>query len=171
MEHDINIDQIEKLKKENNDLGNKNISLIKELNDLKRNQNNFIENNILDKKSKCLNNQISYLKAKLKNYNNLEIYIKLYLENKNCVQSEKEEFFIRKIKEELDYIEQKPKSLRKSFQTNNNYLVLYLSWIVKTIVQLHKLINNKIALKEEEKQPEKNKKEAKKEEEEKIEKK
>ena len=58
-----------------------------------------------------------------------------------------------------------------SVQTNNNYLVLYLSWIVKTIVQLHKLINNKIALKEEEKQPEKNKKEAKKEEEEKIEKK
>ena len=121
MEHDINIDQIEKLKKENNDLGKKNISLIKELNNLKRNQNNFIENNILDKKNKSLSNQISYLKAKLKNYNNLQIYIKLYLENKNCIQSEKEEFFIRKIKEELDYIEQNPKSLRRSLQTNNNY--------------------------------------------------
>jgi 26S proteasome regulatory subunit N8 len=42
-----------------------------------------------------------------------------------------------------------------SIQTNNNYLVLYLSWITKTIVALHKLINNKIMLKEEEKQPEK----------------
>ena len=37
-----------------------------------------------------------------------------------------------------------------SIQTNNNYLVLYLSWLTKTIVALHKLINNKIALKEEE---------------------
>jgi len=48
-----------------------------------------------------------------------------------------------------------------------------LSWIVKTIVQLHKLINNKIALKEEEKQPEKkeNNNNKKKDEDEKIEKK
>ena len=37
-----------------------------------------------------------------------------------------------------------------SIQTNNNYLVLYLSWLAKTVVALHKLINNKIALKEEE---------------------
>ena len=37
-----------------------------------------------------------------------------------------------------------------SIQTNNNYLVLYLSWLVKTVVALHKLINNKIAIKEEE---------------------
>ncbi len=37
-----------------------------------------------------------------------------------------------------------------SIQTNNNYLVLYLSWLTKTIVALHKLINNKIAIKEEE---------------------
>ena len=42
-----------------------------------------------------------------------------------------------------------------SIQTNNNYLVLYLSWITKTIVALHKLINNKIMLKEEEKLPDK----------------
>ena len=45
-----------------------------------------------------------------------------------------------------------------SIQTNNNYLVLYLSWLVKTIVALHKLINNKIELKEEEKEPEKEEK-------------
>ena len=38
-----------------------------------------------------------------------------------------------------------------SIQTNNNYLVLYLIWIIKTIVALHKLINNIIMLKEEEK--------------------
>ena len=37
-----------------------------------------------------------------------------------------------------------------SIQTNNNYLVLYLSWLAKTVVALHKLINNKIAIKEEE---------------------
>ena len=49
-----------------------------------------------------------------------------------------------------------------SIQTNNNYLVLYLSWLTKTIVALHKLINNKIAIKEEEnmaKEEEKKKKE------------
>ncbi len=40
-----------------------------------------------------------------------------------------------------------------SIQTNNNYLVLYLIWIIKTIVALYKLINNKIMLKEEEKLP------------------
>ncbi len=37
-----------------------------------------------------------------------------------------------------------------SIQTNNNYLVLYLSWLAKTVIALHKLINNKIAIKEEE---------------------
>ena len=51
-----------------------------------------------------------------------------------------------------------------SIQTNNNYLVLYLSWLTKTIVALHKLINNKIAIKEEEnmaKEEEKKKKDEK----------
>lgn len=52
-----------------------------------------------------------------------------------------------------------------SVQTNNNYLVLYLGWIVRTIIALHKLINNKIMLREEDK-PEK-KEEKKKEENEK----
>jgi 26S proteasome regulatory subunit N8 len=40
-----------------------------------------------------------------------------------------------------------------SNETNNNYLVLYLSWMVKSITALHKLINNKIMLKEEERVP------------------
>ena len=57
-----------------------------------------------------------------------------------------------------------------SNQTNNNYLVLYLGWLVKTIVSLHKLINNKIMLKEEEKLPEKKEVDKKKEEVEKQEK-
>ena len=52
-----------------------------------------------------------------------------------------------------------------SNQTNNNYLVLYLGWLVKTIIALHKLINNKIMLKEEEKLPEKKEAEKKKEDE------
>ncbi len=42
-----------------------------------------------------------------------------------------------------------------SNETNNSYLALYLGWLVKSITSLHKLINNKIMLKEEEKQPEK----------------
>jgi 26S proteasome regulatory subunit N8 len=42
-----------------------------------------------------------------------------------------------------------------SVQTNNNYLVLYLGWLVRTVISLHKLINNKISLREEDKQPEK----------------
>jgi len=35
-----------------------------------------------------------------------------------------------------------------SNQTNDNYLILYLSWMIKTTVGLHKLINNKIMIKE-----------------------
>ena len=35
-----------------------------------------------------------------------------------------------------------------SNQTNDNYLLLYLNWLVKTTIGLHKLINNKITLKE-----------------------
>ena len=57
-----------------------------------------------------------------------------------------------------------------SIQTNNNYLVLYLSWLTKTIVALHKLINNKIAIKEEEnlaKEQDKNKEKEKEKEKEK----
>lgn len=40
-----------------------------------------------------------------------------------------------------------------SVQTNNDYLILYLSWTVRSIISLHKLLNNKIILKEEEKKP------------------
>lgn len=55
-----------------------------------------------------------------------------------------------------------------SNQTNDNYLLLYLSWMVKTTVSLHKLINNKILIKESEKQKEEKKEEEKKEREKKL---
>jgi len=48
-------------------------------------------------------------------------------------------------------------------QINNNYIMLYLGWLVRTTVSLHKLINNKIMLKEEEKGFEKEKEKAKEE--------
>ena len=52
-----------------------------------------------------------------------------------------------------------------SIQINNNYLILYLSWLAKTVVALHKLINNKIAKEEEnlDKENEKKKKKKKRE--------
>ena len=50
-----------------------------------------------------------------------------------------------------------------SNQTNDNYLILYLGWMVKTTMTLHKLINNKILVKEAEKQKEDKKEEEKKE--------
>jgi 26S proteasome regulatory subunit N8 len=49
-----------------------------------------------------------------------------------------------------------------SNQTNDNYLILYLSWMMKTTMGLHKLINNKILLKESDKQKEESKEEDKK---------
>lgn len=49
-----------------------------------------------------------------------------------------------------------------SNQTNDNYLILYLSWMMKTTMGLHKLINNKILLKESEKQKEETKEEERK---------
>lgn len=51
-----------------------------------------------------------------------------------------------------------------STHTNDNYLVLYLGCLVKTIISLHKLINNRIMIKEDEKQPEKKDSDKKKEE-------
>lgn len=51
-----------------------------------------------------------------------------------------------------------------SVQTNNDYLILYLSWMIRSIISLHKLLNNKIMIKEEEKKPVEKKKEETKEE-------
>ena len=121
MEHDINIDQLEKMKKENNNLEKQNIFLITELNNIKKNQNFILTNNFLDKKNKSLNTQILNLKKKLKNYNNLQIYLKMFLQikNNNNIENEKEEFLIRKMQEELQYIQEKPKTGRQSFPSFN----------------------------------------------------
>jgi len=51
-----------------------------------------------------------------------------------------------------------------SIQTNNDYLLLYLSWMIRSIISLHKLLNNKIMIKEEEKRPLEKSNEKKKEE-------
>lgn len=123
MEHDINIDQLEKMKKENNNLEKQNIFLITELNNIKKNQNFILSNNFLDKKNKSLNTQILHLKKRLKSYNNLQIYLKMFLQIKNNIENEKEEFLIRKIQEELHYIQEKAKAGRQSFPLfNNNFI-------------------------------------------------
>lgn len=46
-----------------------------------------------------------------------------------------------------------------SNQTNDNYLILYLGWMAKTTITLHKLINNKILIKESEEKKEEERKE------------
>jgi 26S proteasome regulatory subunit N8 len=46
-----------------------------------------------------------------------------------------------------------------SNQTNNNYLILYLGWMTKSVMSLHKLINNKIMVREAEKQKDEKKEE------------
>ncbi len=123
-EHDINMDQIEKIKKQKNDLEEQNIFLIQELNDIKKNRDFIINNNYLDKKNKSLNNQILNLKEKIKRYNNLQIYIKLFFQNK-CISTstnDKEQFLLRKIQEELDLIQQTQNIGRGSLQPTNNYI-------------------------------------------------
>jgi 26S proteasome regulatory subunit N8 len=120
--------------------------------------------------SKVVQDKIMSFKALIKRLNEIKEYLKKVLDEK-IPTNPQIIYNIQEIFNHLPNFETENVIKAMSVQTNNNYLVLYLSWIVKTIVQLHKLINNKIALKEEEKQPEKNKKEAKKEEEEKIEKK
>lgn len=121
MEHDINIDQLEKMKKENNDLEKQNKFLITELNNIKKNQNFILTNNFLDKKNKSLSTQISSLKKRLKSFSNLQIYLKMFLQikNNNNIETEKEEFLIRKMQEELQFIQEKPKTGRQSFPSFN----------------------------------------------------
>lgn len=54
-----------------------------------------------------------------------------------------------------------------STQTNNNFLMLYLASLMRTTTSLHKIINNKIMLREEEKNAERSKEDDKKKEEDK----
>ena len=104
--------------------------------------------------SKVAQDKVMSFKALIKRLNEIKDYLKKVLDEKIPCNPQII-YNIQEIFNHLPNFETENVIKAMSIQTNNNYLVLYLSWIVKTIVQLHKLINNKIALKEEEKQPEK----------------
>ena len=82
--------------------------------------------------------------------------IKIYLQNIIMKRITPNPQIINNIQEIFNYLpnfetEDIIKSL--SIQTNNDYLILYLSWMIRSIISLHKLMNNKIMIKEEEKKP------------------
>ena len=113
--------------------------------------------------SKIINDKEQSLKALIKKLTEIKEYLTKVISGKIPVNAQ----IIYNIQEIFNLlpnfdIESLIKAM--SIQTNNNYLVLYLSWLVKTVVALHKLINNKIAIKEEENRAKEN---LKKEEEEK----
>jgi len=108
--------------------------------------------------NKIVNDKVTSIKALVQRLTE----IRNYLSNVINRRLQPNPIIINNIQEIFNYLpnfetEEIIKAL--SNETNNNYLVLYLSWIVKSITALHKLINNKIMLKEEEKVPEKAKKE------------
>jgi 26S proteasome regulatory subunit N8 len=80
--------------------------------------------------------------------------IKTYLQNVIMKRISPNPQIINNIQEIFNFLpnfetEEIIKSL--SVQTNNDYLILYLSWMIRSIISLHKLLNNKIMIKEEEK--------------------
>lgn len=80
--------------------------------------------------------------------------VKQYLENVLAKKITPNAQIISNIQEIFNYLpnyetEDMIKAL--SNQTNDNYLVMYMSWMIKTTISLHKLINNKIMIKESEK--------------------
>ena len=99
--------------------------------------------------SKIINDKEQSLRALIKKLTDIKTYLINVISGKIQVNSQ----IIYNIQEIFNLLPNfDTESLIKamSIQTNNNYLVLYLSWLVKTVVALHKLINNKIAIKEEE---------------------
>ena len=124
--------------------------MLRDINDTNR------EGNI----TKLANDKVMSFKALIKRLNEIKNYLEKII-NKKIPTNPQIIYNIQEIFNYLPNFETESVIKAMSIQTNNNYLVLYLSWITKTIVALHKLINNKIMLKEEEKQPEKkdNKKE------------
>ena len=116
--------------------------------------------------SKIINDKEQSLKALIKKLTEIKTYLTNIISGKIPVNAQ----IIYNIQEIFNLLPNfDTESLIKamSIQTNNNYLVLYLTWLAKTVVALHKLINNKIAIKEEENMAKEN---AKKEEEKKKEK-
>ena len=111
--------------------------------------------------SKIINDKEQSLRALIKKLTEIKNYLVNVIAGKIPVNSQ----IIYNIQEIFNLLPNfDTESLIKalSIQTNNNYLVLYLSWLTKTVVALHKLLNNKIAIKEEENMAKEN---AKKEEE------
>ena len=99
--------------------------------------------------SKIINDKEQSLKALIKKLTDIKAYLTNVIAGKIPLNTQ----IIYNIQEIFNLLPNfDTDSLIKamSIQTNNNYLVLYLSWLVKTVVALHKLINNKIAIKEEE---------------------
>ena len=99
--------------------------------------------------SKIINDKEQSLRALIKKLNDIKTYLINVISGKIPVNAQ----IIYNIQEIFNLLPNfDTESLIKamSIQTNNNYLVLYLSWLAKTVIALHKLINNKIAIKEEE---------------------
>ena len=117
--------------------------MLRDINDTNR------EGNI----TKLANDKVMSFKALIKRLNEIKNYLEKVI-NKKIPTNPQIIYNIQEIFNYLPNFETESVIKAMSIQTNNNYLVLYLSWITKTIVALHKLINNKIMLKEEEKQPE-----------------
>ncbi len=109
---------------------------------------------------KQTNDKVTSIKALISRLSDIRKYLVNVL-NKKLIPNP---LIISNIQELFNYLpnyetEDIVKSL--SNQTNDNYLLLYLNWLVKTTIGLHKLINNKIALKESELKKEEKKDEKK----------
>ena len=118
--------------------------MLRDINDTNR------EGNI----TKMANDKVMSFKALIKRLSEIKNYLDKVI-NKKIPNNPQIIYNIQEIFNFLPNFDTESVIKAMSIQTNNNYLVLYLSWITKTIVALHKLINNKIMLKEEEKLPEK----------------
>ena len=112
------------------------------------------DNNRIGSASKIANDKVLSFKALIKRLTEIKEYLVKVISGKIPANPQ----IIYNIQEIFNFLpnfetDNVVKAL--SMQTNNNYLVLYLSWLVKTIVALHKLVNNKIEIKEGELIPEK----------------
>ena len=112
--------------------------------------------------SKIINDKEQSLRALIKKLTEIKTYLSNVIGGKIPVNSQVV-YNIQEIFNLLPNFDNESIIKAMSIQTNNNYLVLYLSWLAKTVVALHKLINNKIAIKEEENLAKENEKKEKKE--------
>ena len=110
--------------------------------------------------SKIINDKEQSLKALIKKLIDIKAYLAKVIAGKIPANSQVI-YNIQEIFNLLPNFDNEAIIKAMSIQTNNNYLVLYLSWLAKTVVALHKLINNKIAIKEEENMAKENEKKEK----------